>query len=114
MADTPVPSGFEQIVADTPADIHTASVVVKDLEGNETVFALDRPVITFGRDEASDIVIADKRCSRKHFIIEMAGDYFNAVDQGSTNKLRLKDRKVLKRARDPPDPGESRQTLQTP
>ncbi len=97
MADTPIPVAYDEIVADTPAEVHTASVVVKDSEGNETVFALDRPVITFGREESNDIVIDDKRCSRKHFVIEMAGDYFNAVDQGSTNKLRLKDRKLLKR-----------------
>ncbi|GMV83842.1 MAG: hypothetical protein AMXMBFR7_50260 [Planctomycetota bacterium] len=74
-----------------------AYVTVIDGEGNETVFALDRVAVTFGRDEANTVCIADKKASRKHFVIEAAGDYFNALDLGSTNKIRIRGHKLTKR-----------------
>ena len=74
-----------------------AFVVVADVEGHETVFALDRPVLSFGREESNQICIPDKKCSRKHFMIEMAGDYYNAIDLGSTNGLIVNGKKVEKR-----------------
>ena len=74
-----------------------ASVTVSDTEGNEPVFALDRPVTNAGRDEANHIAVPDLKCSRKHFTIEMAGDFYNAIDLGSTNGLRLNGHKIKQR-----------------
>ena len=94
-AHTPAPTSTEQ-VAGAPEDA-IGLVVVTDPQGNEKTYALDRPCITFGRDESNHVCIRDKRCSRKHFVVEMAGDYYNAVDSGSTNKLRMQGRKLERR-----------------
>ena len=80
-----------------PAGQQVAYVTIIDSEGNETVFALDRAVTTFGRDENCSVVIPDKKSSRKHFVIEMAGDYYNAIDTGSTNGIRIKGIRIPQR-----------------
>ncbi|MCZ7649309.1 MAG: FHA domain-containing protein [Planctomycetota bacterium] len=74
-----------------------ASIDVFDPEGHKTVFALDRVSMTFGRDEKNHVCLPDKKASRKHFLIEAAGDYFNAIDLGSTNGLRVNGVKIGKR-----------------
>ncbi|MCW8133090.1 MAG: FHA domain-containing protein [Planctomycetota bacterium] len=71
-----------------------AYVTVIDAEGHETIFALDKAVLNFGRDEKSNIVIPDKKASRKHFVIEMAGDYYNIIDAGSTNGTKVNGKKI--------------------
>lgn len=71
-----------------------AYVAVIDSEGHETIFALDKAVLTFGRDEKCNIVIPDKKASRKHFVIEMAGDYYNIIDAGSTNGTKVNGKKI--------------------
>lgn len=96
---TPVPLSDDLELAEseekkTEVDPH---IIVTNPEGDETRIPLDRPVFTFGRDESNHVCLKEKRCSRKHFVIEMAGDYFDAIDSGSTNKLRIKGRKLERR-----------------
>lgn len=76
------------------ADSQEAYVVVADAEGHETVFALDKAVLTFGREDKCNIVIPDKKASRKHFVIEMAGDFYNIIDAGSTNGTKVNGKKI--------------------
>lgn len=71
-----------------------AYMAVIDTEGNETIFALDRAVTVFGRDEKSTVVIPDRKASRKHFVIEMAGDFYNIIDSGSTNGTKVNGKKI--------------------
>ncbi|MBI3829616.1 MAG: FHA domain-containing protein [Planctomycetes bacterium] len=71
-----------------------AYMAVIDAEGNETIFALDRAVTIFGRDEKSTVVIPDRKASRKHFVIEMAGDFYNIIDSGSTNGTKVNGKKI--------------------
>jgi pSer/pThr/pTyr-binding forkhead associated (FHA) protein len=74
-----------------------ASITVIDPEGNETTFALDRAVTNIGREETNHIALPDPKCSRKHFVIEMSGDYYNAIDLNSTNGIRVNGHKVTRR-----------------
>src|SRR4029077_2304276 len=48
-------------------------------------------------DENCSVVIPDKKSSRKHFVIEMACDYYNAIDTGSTNGIRIKGMRIPQR-----------------
>jgi len=74
-----------------------ASITVVDPEGAETVFALDRAVTNIGREESNHIALPDPKCSRKHFVIEMSGDFYNAIDLNSTNGIRVNGYKVTRR-----------------
>jgi len=121
-ADTvnPVPSdseGEEEAPADFPDDIAVdqgeeaatdqgdaeapgnkeACITVVDPEGAETVFALDRAVTNIGREETNHIALPDPKCSRKHFVIEMSGDFYNAIDLNSTNGIKVNGYKVTRR-----------------
>lgn len=78
-------------------DKKQAYVTVVDPEGNETVFALDRAVTNIGREESNHITLPDPKCSRKHFVIEMSGDFYNAIDMNSTNGIRVNGYKVTRR-----------------
>jgi hypothetical protein len=83
--------------AEEEAGKKQACVTVVDPEGNETVFALDRAVTNIGREETNHIALPDPKCSRKHFVIEMAGDFYNAIDMNSTNGIRVNGYKVTRR-----------------
>ena len=51
--------------------------------GKETTLGPDRELIKLGRDNASDIVIADRKASREHARIERRRDKFVLVDVSS-------------------------------
>jgi len=74
-----------------------AALMVVNPEGHQTVFTLDRAVVRIGRDQVNDICVPDRRCSRKHCLIEMAGDFYNLVDLNSTNGVRVNGHKVSQR-----------------
>lgn len=54
-------------------------------EANVERFKLNKPEIAIGRGSTCDIVITDKKSSRKHLVIKRVGINYVAVDQGSAN-----------------------------
>ena len=51
--------------------------------GREFILGPERKQITFGRDAASDLVIADRKASRKHARIEWRRDKYVLIDESS-------------------------------
>jgi class 3 adenylate cyclase len=51
--------------------------------GLEIVMGPDKSLVTMGRDQASDLVIADRMASRTHGKIELRGDKFVLIDHSA-------------------------------
>jgi len=51
--------------------------------GKETILGMERDLIRFGRDNSSDVVIADRKASREHARIERRRDKFVLIDISS-------------------------------
>jgi adenylate cyclase len=63
--------------------------------GNE--YTLTRPMSVLGRHEESDIVVLDRRASRRHAQIEMTGGSFFVEDLASRNGTYVNDEAVTRR-----------------
>ena len=57
-------------------------------------YIIDQPVISLGRDESNDIVLADENVSRHHAEITVGTDEVMLIDQDSTNGSRVNDDEV--------------------
>lgn len=75
------------------------ALVVRHSEG-EFLLSEERSLLTMGRDQANDILILDKRASRKHARIERRREKFVVIDQSTNGTYVLLDGQaefVLKR-----------------
>lgn len=81
--------GFNADGEDRTAMISTSSVTTRLLfksgEANVEEFVLKKGEISIGRGTTCDIVLADKKSSRKHLIIKRVGINYVAQDLGSAN-----------------------------
>ena len=59
-------------------------------------YIIDQSVISLGRDESNDIVLADENVSRHHAEITVGADEVVLIDQESTNGSRVNDDEVKK------------------
>lgn len=66
-------------------------------EGDE--FALKEGETVVGRVKGCDIVLFDKKCSRRHCVIQKHGDYCVLLDLGSFNGTFVKGKRITKRVR---------------
>jgi pSer/pThr/pTyr-binding forkhead associated (FHA) protein len=72
-------------------------LIVTRGQASPSALALDRPVITIGRDPASDIVIMDDLASRQHAQIRQEADGVVIYDLGSTNGTMVSGRPIADR-----------------
>ena len=63
--------------------------------GDETeTHAFDQDCVVIGRASASDVVLNDRRVSRRHCRVERRDDTFVLVDEGSQNRVKLRGQPV--------------------
>ncbi|MBI3558536.1 MAG: FHA domain-containing protein, partial [Deltaproteobacteria bacterium] len=90
--------GFAAEGGDRTAMISSASVTTKLVfkagEANVEEFVIKKGEISLGRGTTCDIVLADKKSSRKHLIIKRVGMNFVAQDLGSANGTYVNDQKI--------------------
>jgi len=66
-----------------------------DREGE--MFPITRKTVTLGRDPQCDLHLPDPYISRKHCQVVFRGDHFTAVDLGSLNKTRVKEKEYIQK-----------------
>ena len=66
-----------------------------DREGE--MFPITRKTVTLGRDSQCDLHLPDPYISRKHCQVVFRGDHFTAVDLGSLNKTRVKEKEYIQK-----------------
>jgi len=66
-----------------------------DREGE--IFPITRKTVTLGRDSQCDLHLPDPYISRKHCQVVFRGDHFTAVDLGSLNKTRVKEKEYIQK-----------------
>ena len=72
-------------------------------DGNEQTIPLSGTPVTFGRDEACDVVIEEQRASRRHCTFRPDGDGWRVVDEGSSNGTYLGGKPILSARLQPGD-----------
>ncbi|HRE47940.1 MAG TPA: FHA domain-containing serine/threonine-protein kinase, partial [Aggregatilineales bacterium] len=71
-------------------------VIIASQSGETKTFALDKPVLTIGRDSTSDIILKGEKVSRSHAKIERKADgSYTLTDLGSTNGSYVAGQKLL-------------------
>ncbi|MBI3543182.1 MAG: FHA domain-containing protein, partial [Deltaproteobacteria bacterium] len=90
--------GFAAEGGDRTAMISTAHMITKLVfkpgEANLEEFVLKKGEISIGRGTTCDVVLTDKKSSRKHLIIKKVGMNFVAQDLGSGNGTYVNDNKI--------------------
>ena len=66
-----------------------------DREGE--MFPITHKTVTIGRDPQCDLHLPDPYISRKHCQVVFRGDHFTAVDLGSLNKTRVKEKEYIQK-----------------
>lgn len=66
-----------------------------DREGE--MFPITHKTVTLGRDPQCDLHLPDPYISRKHCQVVFRGDHFTAVDLGSLNKTRVKEKEYIQK-----------------
>lgn len=79
-------------------------VVMKDNEGGEAQFPLSG-ILTVGRSEENDIILNDRKVSRKHAIFKLDGQRILIEDLGSSNGTYVNGNKISETH--PLNPGDS-------
>lgn len=85
---TPPPT----LVVPTEVDIlpvSEAKLLIRTPNGEKREFKLERTVVTLGRQETCDIVLADVRVSRRHTEISNSNQNYYVTDLGSANGTYL-------------------------
>jgi pSer/pThr/pTyr-binding forkhead associated (FHA) protein len=78
-------------------------VVVLDEDGKAERRPFRRNMAVIGRGADNDVVLPSVQVSRKHAVIEIAGDQVFVIDLGSANGVLVNGRKVNKQAIGPAD-----------
>jgi len=71
-----------------------AMVVVREPDGRVRRVPLDGSPVVIGRDAACDVVLDDRRASRRHARIQARGGYIVLSDLGSTNGTYIRSERV--------------------
>ena len=58
-------------------------------DGTKAEFALDKPILTVGRDPFADVPLDEPLVSRQHARLEQRSDNWFVIDLGSTNLTRV-------------------------
>ena len=60
-------------------------------QGDETeTLRFDQDCVVIGRASVNDVVLNDRRVSRRHCRVERRGETFVLVDEGSQNQVKLR------------------------
>ena len=59
------------------------------------IFPLNKPKIVIGSSETCDIVLNTSGVSRKHMIVQVEGENFYVIDQGSTNGSYINEERLV-------------------
>jgi pilus assembly protein CpaF len=78
-------------------------VVVVGEDGNTVRTPFRRNLMVIGRVDGNDLVLPSVQVSRKHAVIEIAGDQVFVIDLGSSNGVLVNGRKVNKKVIGPAD-----------
>ncbi len=65
------------------------AVLVWDSPRGRCVYALERRICVVGRDEGSDVCLADISVSRRHALVEVEGDAVRVTDLGSKGGTKI-------------------------
>jgi pSer/pThr/pTyr-binding forkhead associated (FHA) protein len=71
-----------------------ATLVVREPRGLVRRLPLDGSPVVIGRDAACDVVLDDRRASRRHARIQARGGYLVLSDLGSTNGTYIRSERV--------------------
>ena len=63
---------------------------------NENTFEINKPVMTFGRDQTNDFCIPNPNISRKHFTIKFESSNYLILDNNSLNGMIVNGFKIKK------------------
>ncbi len=82
---TDSPAELEDRTKITPSAQVVARLIFKAGESNHEELAVDRDEITIGRSQECDVVISDKKASRKNTMIRRVGSRYTLIDLDSVN-----------------------------
>ena len=87
--------GEPTLVLPTPATpAALATLVVREPSGRVRHVRLDGGPVVIGRDAACDVVLDDRRASRRHVRIQARGGYLVLSDLGSTNGTYIRSERI--------------------
>lgn len=91
---TPTPNSLAAIIPVKPIKGVMAKLAIRSADGSRREYQLARQVVTLGRQETCDVVLADVRVSRRHTEISSNDQNYYVTDLGSANGTLLNSQRL--------------------